>query len=138
MSVVVSSRRRSGGDNTARATIVNPQQRLVMGGYVFADAKDRQSETLRWATRTGRPAGDLSFIESLEKMTDHTLKQGKSKLENLLCPPNNPKRRVIYPKRANYSGKCPYFIKSDVLLSACPRWHVGTWRALPEFLAFQF
>jgi len=59
----------------------------------LADAKDRRSEALRLATRTGRPAGDLSFIESLEHITGRALKQGKpgrpakSKLENCIMSP---------------------------------------------------
>jgi len=43
----------------------------------LADAKDRQTEALRRATRTGRPAGDSSFIKSLEQLTGRTLKRGK-------------------------------------------------------------
>ncbi len=44
----------------------------------LADAGDRrQREALRLATRTGRPAGDSSFIETLEQLTDRTLKRGR-------------------------------------------------------------
>jgi putative transposase len=43
----------------------------------LADAKDQQPEALRLATRTGRPAGDPSFIELLERLTGRTLKRGK-------------------------------------------------------------
>ncbi|MBN2437097.1 MAG: transposase [Deltaproteobacteria bacterium] len=43
----------------------------------FADAKDQQTEALRSATRTGRPAGDPSFIESLERLIGRTLKPEK-------------------------------------------------------------
>lgn len=41
------------------------------------DTGDRQSEALRTATRTGRPAGDPSFIESLERLIGRTLKPEK-------------------------------------------------------------
>ena len=43
----------------------------------LADADDQQFEALRRATRTGRPAGDPSFIESLEHLTGRTIKPGK-------------------------------------------------------------
>lgn len=59
----------------------------------LADSDDQHSETVRRATRTGRPAGDPSFIESLEHLTGRTLKPGKpgrpvkSKPENRIMSP---------------------------------------------------
>ena len=61
----------------------------------LAGLKDLQPETIRLATRTGHPAGDPSFIESLEHLTGRTLKRGKpgrplkNKPGNGISPPNN-------------------------------------------------
>ena len=60
----------------------------------LTDLKDRQPEAVRLATRTGRPAGGTSFIESLEHLTCRTLKRGKpgrpvkNKPKNGISPPN--------------------------------------------------
>jgi putative transposase len=43
----------------------------------LSDAEDQRPEALRLATRTGRPAGGTSFIESLEHLTGRTLRPGK-------------------------------------------------------------
>jgi len=51
----------------------------------FANEKGRQEGTLRMATRTGRPLGDESFIESVECCTGRNLKPGK---------PGRPKKRA--------------------------------------------
>jgi putative transposase len=51
----------------------------------LANEKGRQEDTLRMATRTGRPLGDGLFIESVECCTGRNLKPGK---------PGRPKKRV--------------------------------------------
>ena len=44
----------------------------------LADDKDPPAEEIRLATRTGRPAGDSSFIKSLEHLTSRSLQRGKA------------------------------------------------------------
>jgi putative transposase len=74
----------------------------------LADAENRQPEALRLATRTGRPAGDPSFIESLEHLTGRTLKPGKrgrpvkSKPENGIVRPE-----PTAPRRKKAKGVVP-------------------------------
>jgi len=43
----------------------------------LADGKNQQQEALRISTRTGRPLGDSSFIESIESSTGRQLKPGR-------------------------------------------------------------
>ncbi|MCX5831398.1 MAG: transposase [Deltaproteobacteria bacterium] len=74
----------------------------------LADAENRQPEALRLATRTGRPAGDPSFIASLEHLTGRTLKPGKrgrpvkSKPENGIVRPEQ-----IAPRQKKAKGVIP-------------------------------
>jgi len=47
---------------------------LMDDGRSYAENdKDLPAKALRKATRTGRPAGDPSLIEGIERLTGHTL-----------------------------------------------------------------